>query len=93
MLFGCVKFLFIDFDLRYEKALSDCHECYTNQRRILLTSRWERKYRTEFTWIFIWIFSVQSAIQDLAIKNERDMCTLVNESSLKDWGVHGFWLL
>jgi hypothetical protein len=43
----------------YEKTLSDCHECYTNQRRILLTS------------------SVQSAIQDLAIKNERDMCTLV----------------
>ncbi|CAF0823487.1 unnamed protein product [Adineta steineri] len=43
----------------YEKTLSDCHECYTNQRRMLLTS------------------SVQSAIQDLAIKHERDMCTLV----------------
>jgi hypothetical protein len=25
------------------------------------------------------MFSVQSAIQDLAIKNERDMCTLVNK--------------
>ncbi len=36
------------------------------------------------------MFSVQSAIQDLAIKNERDMCTLVNECSLKDLGVHVF---
>ncbi|CAF4652878.1 unnamed protein product [Rotaria sp. Silwood1] len=43
----------------YEKTLSDCHECYANQRRTLLTS------------------SVQSAIQDLATKNDRDMCTLV----------------
>ncbi|CAF2667930.1 unnamed protein product [Rotaria sp. Silwood2] len=43
----------------YEKTLSDCHECYANQRRTLLTS------------------SVQTAIQDLAAKNERDMCTLV----------------
>jgi len=43
----------------YEKTLSDCQECYTIQRRALLTS------------------SVQSAIQDLANKNERDMCTLV----------------
>ncbi len=92
-MFCFCKFLFIDFDLRYEKALSDCHECYTNQRRILLTSRCERKYCKEFTWIFIWIFSVQSAIQDLAIKNERDMCTLVNECSLKDLGVYVFWLL
>lgn len=43
----------------YEKTLSDCHECYTNQRRLLLTP------------------SVQSAIQELAVKHERDMCTLV----------------
>ena len=46
---------------RYEKTLSDCHECYAMQRRALLT------------------FSVQSAIQDLAVKNERDMCTLVKK--------------
>jgi hypothetical protein len=62
---------------RYEKTLSDCHECYTNQRRILLTSRLGRP-----TLVFLpvmFVFSVQSAIQDLAIKNERDMCTLVNK--------------
>jgi hypothetical protein len=29
------------------------------------------------------MFSVQSAIQDLAIKNERDMCTLVNKDFWK----------
>ncbi|CAF0794376.1 unnamed protein product [Didymodactylos carnosus] len=43
----------------YEKTLTDCHECYTNQRRMLLT------------------YSIASAIQDLAVKHERDMCTLV----------------
>ncbi|CAF3708586.1 unnamed protein product [Rotaria sp. Silwood1] len=50
----------------YEKTLSDCHECYANQRRTLLTS------------------SVQSAIQDLATKNDRDMCTLKIAQSLKE---------
>lgn len=59
---------------RYEKTLSDCHECYAMQRRALLT------------------FSVQSAIQDLALKNERDMCTLVKRdcrlmSSVSSWSV------
>jgi hypothetical protein len=43
-----LKILLISCLIRYEKTLSDCHECYTNQRRILLTSRWEKKQQEFF---------------------------------------------
>lgn len=73
-----------DTFFRYEKTLSDCQECYAMQRRTLLTSRCEEKlFDLDLAEESISIeFSVQSAIQDLANKNERDMCTLVSISSL-----------